>query len=181
MNKSAKEIAYVGITVALLIGSQLALSAVSGIEVVTAIFALYCFVFGVIRGITVATTFSIVRCLAFGFFPQVLLLYLIYYNLFAVVIGLFGKVLKDSKVWLKIVCLTALACLLTVCFTMLDNLLNVLLFSLSSTAASIYIAQSIPTMITQVICVAVTLPTLFYPLYKAFVSVKNTLPTNVKE
>ena len=88
--KSAREIAYLGLTVALLIGGQFALSMVSGVEVVTAIFAVYCFVFGVLRGITVASVFSIARCLVFGFFPQVVILYLIYYNLFAVVVGLVG-------------------------------------------------------------------------------------------
>lgn len=175
MEKSAKEIAYVGVTVALLIGSQFVLSAISGIEVVTVIFALYCFVFGVIRGLTVATTFSLVRCLAFGFFPQVLLLYLIYYNLFAFCVGVLGKAIKNRTLWLKIVFLTILTCTLTVGFTVLDNILNVLLFSLSPTAASVYFAQSIPTMITQLICVGVTVPLLFYPLYRAFTAVKNTL------
>ena len=95
--KSAREIAYLGLTVALLIGGQFALSMVSGVEVVTAIFAVYCFVFGVLRGITVASVFSIARCLVFGFFPQVVILYLIYYNLFAVVIGLVGKAIKNKK------------------------------------------------------------------------------------
>ena len=78
MFRSAKEIAYTGVTVALLIGGQLAFSAVSGVEIVTAVFALYCLVFGVLRGVVVATAFSLVRCLVFGFFPQVILLYLIY-------------------------------------------------------------------------------------------------------
>ena len=175
MYKSAKEISYASIAVAVLISSQLALSAISGIEVVTAIFALYCFVFGVVRGIVVANVFSLIRCLIFGFFPQVVLLYLIYYNVFAVGIGVLGKVIKDQKIWLKIVVLTLISCVFTVGFIWIDNLLNVLLFSLSPTASQIYIAQSLPAMFRQLICVGVTVPTLFYPLYKVFTIARNSL------
>ena len=175
--KSAREIAYLGLTVALLIGGQFALSMVSGVEVVTAIFAVYCFVFGVLRGITVASVFSIARCLVFGFFPQVVILYLIYYNLFAVVIGLVGKAIKNKKDVVKIVVITVTSCVLTVCFTAIDNLINLVVFNLSPAAFRIYLAQSIPVVIRQIACVAVTLPLLYYPLYKvfssAYASVKN--------
>lgn len=175
--KSAREIAYLGLTVALLIGGQFALSMVSGVEVVTAIFAVYCFVFGVLRGITVASVFSIARCLVFGFFPQVVILYLIYYNLFAVVIGLVGKTIKNKKDILKIVVITVISCVLTVCFTAIDNLINLVVLNLSPAAFRIYLVQSIPVVIRQIVCVAVTLPLLYYPLYKvfssAYASVKN--------
>ena len=168
MVKSAKEIAYIGIAVALLICSQLALSAVSGIEVVTAIFTAYCFVFGVFRGVLTATVFSLVRCVIFGFFPQVVVLYLIYYNLFAICVGLLGKLLRSGKLWLKMLCITATAVFLTVVFTMLDNLLNAVMFSLSHKALQVYIAKSLPVMFWQMVCVAITVPVLFYPLYKVF-------------
>ncbi len=168
--KSAKEIAYLGLTVALLIGGQFALSMVSGVEVITAIFAVYCFVFGVLRGVTVASVFAIARCLVFGFFPQVVLLYLIYYNLFAVVVGLVGKVIKNKKDIVKIVVLAVTSCILTVCFTAIDNLLNLVILELSPSAFKIYVVQSIPVIIRQIICVAVTLPLLYFPLYKVFSS-----------
>ena len=106
MFRSAKEIAYTGITVALLIGGQLAFSAISGVEIVTAVFALYCLVFGALRGVVVASAFSLVRCLVFGFFPQVILLYLIYYNSFAIIIGIIGIVVKDKSNLFKIIVLT---------------------------------------------------------------------------
>lgn len=168
MVKSAKEIALSGITVAFLIGGQMALSAVSGVEIVTAIFAVYCFVFGVLNGVIVATAFSLIRCFVFGFFPQVILLYLIYYNLFAVALGVLGRVIKDKNGFIKIFLLTAVSVIFTILFTVIDNLLNVVLFSLSLSAAKIYFAQSIPVVIRQVICVIVTVPLFFYPLVKVF-------------
>ena len=175
MFRSAKEIAYTGITVALLIGGQLALSAVSGVEVVTAIFALYCLVFGVLRGVVVATAFSLVRCLVFGFFPQVILLYLIYYNLFAIIIGVIGIVAKNKGDITKIIILTFACVVLVCCFTALDNLLNIWLFKLPKVAIKIYIVQSIPVAITQMICALVTVPLCYYPLYKVFNVAKQTL------
>lgn len=168
MVKSAKEIAIAGITVALLIGGQMALSAVSGVEIVTAVFAVYCFIFGVLNGVIVATAFSLIRCFVFGFFPQVILLYLIYYNLFAVVLGVLGRFIKGRKDIVKILLLTLVSVVFTILFTVIDNLLNVLVFSLSVSAAKIYFVQSIPVVIRQVICVIVTVPLFFYPLVKLF-------------
>ena len=175
MFRSAKEIAYTGITVALLVGGQVALSAISGVEIVTAIFAVYCLVFGVIRGIVVATAFSIVRCLVFGFFPQVILLYLIYYNLFAIAIGLLGHALKNGKDVIQLMTLTVSAIILTACFTVIDNLLNIWLFNLPEVAIKIYVAQSIPVAVRQMICSAITVPLFYYPLKRILVLAKKSL------
>lgn len=175
MFKRAKDVAYVGITVALLIGGQLALSAISGIEIITAVLALYCLVFGVIRGVIVATVFSLVRCFIFGFFPQVLLLYIVYYNLFAVIVGLLGRALNGKREWLRVIAVTFVASLLTVCFTALDNLLNLWLFNLTDVAMKIYVAQSIPVAITQMICAIITIPLFYYPLTKIFEKAKESL------
>ena len=175
MFKSAKEMAYTSITVALLIGGQLALSAVSGVEIVTAIFALYCFVFGPFRGVVVATAFSLVRCLIFGFFPQVILLYLIYYNLFAIVIGFLGIVVKDKENITKIIIITFACVVLVCCFTAIDNLLNMWLFKLPKVAIKIYVAQSIPVAIAQMTCAAITVPLCYYPLYKVFNIAKQSI------
>ena len=38
-----------------------------------------------------ATCFSLLRCLLFGFYPNIIILYLIYYNLFALLFGTLGK------------------------------------------------------------------------------------------
>ncbi|MBR2336810.1 MAG: hypothetical protein IKA61_02570 [Clostridia bacterium] len=175
MFRSAKEIAYTGITVALLIGGQLALSAVGGVEIVTAIFVLYCAVFGVIRGVIVATAFSLVRCFIFGFFPQVILLYLIYYNVFAIAVGLVGYAVKDKKDLIKLLALTLVAVGFTASFTMLDNLLNIWLFNLPTVAIKIYIAQSIPVMISQTVCALITVPLFYYPLNAVFKTAEKSL------
>ena len=82
MVRSAKECTLVAVFVALLIAAQLVLSAVPSVEVVTVLFAAFAFSFGTCRALTAATAFSLLRQLVFGFFPTVLILYLIYYNLF---------------------------------------------------------------------------------------------------
>lgn len=87
----SKEIAYIAITSALLLGAQFTTSFVVGVEVVTLIMACFSFVFGVRRGIICAVSFSLLRCVVFGFYPVVILLYLIYYPLLALLFGLLGK------------------------------------------------------------------------------------------
>ena len=65
--KTAKDIALTGVYTALLIGAQVALSALSGIEVVTVLLLSFCYCFGIARGLAVANSFSLLRCLVFGF------------------------------------------------------------------------------------------------------------------
>lgn len=175
MFRSAKEIAYTGVTVALLIGGQLAFSAVSGVEIVTAVFALYCLVFGVLRGVVVATAFSLVRCLVFGFFPQVILLYLIYYNLFAIVVGIIGILVKGKSDVIKIIILTFACVALVGCFTAIDNLLTIWLLKLPKVAIKIYVAQSVPVAVAQMICAFITVPLFYFPLHKVFSIAKQTI------
>ena len=57
----------VAMCVALLIGGQMALSGISGIEIVTVMLLCFCFHYGIRHGIAVATTFSLLRCFFFGF------------------------------------------------------------------------------------------------------------------
>ena len=168
MVKSAKEIACAGITVALLVGGQYALSMISGIEIVTAIFALYCLVFGVLNGVVVAVAFSLIRCFVFGFFPQVIILYLVYYTIFAVVVGLIGKALESRKSWLIVLVLTATCVVLTILFTVIDNVINAVFFGLTMSVLKVYVLQSIPVLVRQIICVATTVPLFYYPLEKIF-------------
>lgn len=175
MFKSAKEIAFTGITVALLIGGQLVLSMVSGVEIVTALFVVYCIVFGPLRGIFVATAFSLVRCFVFGFMPQVIVLYLIYFNTFAILVGFIGQSIKDKSMPVKIVVATVLAVVLTLCFTAIDDILNICFFGLPKAVREIYILQSIPVAIRQAVTNGVIVPLLFYPFYKVFVMAKNNL------
>lgn len=92
VSTSAKYIAYIAVMTALLIGSQYALGFVAGIEIVTALLLCFSAYFGVACGVLTAVSFSLLRCFIWGIYPSVLILYLIYYPLFALVFGLLGKV-----------------------------------------------------------------------------------------
>ncbi|PWM75263.1 MAG: hypothetical protein DBX59_02205 [Bacillota bacterium] len=174
MIKTSKEIAVIALMVALLIAGQFVLSGVQGVEVVTVLFFSFCYVFGVKRGIAVAAAYSLLRNIYFGFFPQVILLYLAYYPLFAVVAGLTGRWLKKSgmHVALKIVICAAVAAVCTALFTLLDDVITPLYFGYSAASREAYFYASLPVMLTQVICAAATVAVLFFPLTKIFSVVK---------
>ena len=114
-------VAVVAVFSALLLGAQYALWFVKGVEVVTVLLLVFSYRFGVKCGVLSAVAFSLLRCLLFGFFPNVVLLYLIYYPLFAACFGILGNVLRrrvDLKTQLLV---TALAVLFTALFTLLDD------------------------------------------------------------
>lgn len=170
--KTAKEITIVGLFVALLIGGQFVLSGISGIEIVTVLFTSFCFYFGVLRGSIVATAFSLLRCFIFGFFPNVIILYLIYYNVTAIIFGLIGKAFIREINLKKLIIITIITVLLTIFFTALDvGLMGIFyLFSLKTLLA--YFTAGLPTLIAQVICVSVSVFFLFAPLLRVYKSVK---------
>ena len=85
------QLAFCAVMTALLIAVQYVLSFVSGIELVTVLFLSFCYVFGVKCGLLTGIAFSLLRCLLFGFMPNVILLYLVYYSLFALLFGFLGK------------------------------------------------------------------------------------------
>lgn len=97
----AKDIALIAVTCALLVGGQLLFTAVSGVEIVTVLLLCFCYTFGVKRGMLTATAFSLLRCLIWGFYPAVIVLYLVYYNLFALLFGSLGKFLRTEKSGVK--------------------------------------------------------------------------------
>lgn len=94
LRSASKKIAYIAVMTALLIGGQLALGFVAGIEVVTVLLLCFSCTFGVVCGMLTAVAFSLLRCFLWGFYPTVVILYLIYYPLFALCFGLLGKI-KD--------------------------------------------------------------------------------------
>ena len=171
--KSARDIAGIALTVALLICGQLLLSAVPGVEVVTLIFVAYSFVFGRIRGMVVATIFSLVRQFIFGLWPTVLILYLVYYNFLALVMGTLGVVLKNKREIVKIVWVTIVAVVSTVMFTMIDNVITPLFYGYSLQTAIAYFYSSLTFMIPQIICVGISVGILFMPLSKVFLILKS--------
>ncbi|MGN0818650.1 MAG: hypothetical protein ACI4L9_06740 [Candidatus Coproplasma sp.] len=115
----AKEVAYVAVSCALVICAQLALSAVPGVEVITALFVCLSFTFGARFGFFLGASFAVLRCLVFGFYPTVIILYAVYFPLLGATFGLIGKI--DDEVWEKFpprfavtICL-ALACICCAC------------------------------------------------------------------
>ena len=171
--RSAKECAYLAVFVALTIASQLVLSFVPGVEVVTVLFVSYAFTFGWKRGMAAATAFSLLRQVVFGIYPTVLVLYLLYYNALALTFGLLGRKMRiDVKTLWKV---ALIACVCTVCFTMIDNVLTPLWYGYSEKATRLYFYASLPFMLPQVVCTAITVVVLFLPLKQAFALIKKQL------
>lgn len=168
--RTTKEITVIALMTALLLGGQLALSAVAGVEIVTVLLLTFSYSFGWKRGIVVATAFSLLRCFLFGFFLSVIILYLVYFNLFAFFWGSLGRKLKH----LPVIVITAMAC--TISFTLIDDVLWPIIGGLSREGAWSYFLMSFTAMVPQTICTAVTVSLLFYPLTKIFSAVaKKTL------
>ena len=163
MNKT-KFVVRVAMCVALLIGGQLALSSVAGIEIVTVMMLCFCYCYGARQGMAVATVFSLLRCFVFGFQINVIVLYLIYYNLFAVFFGWLGVRFAGEITLLKLCIVTATAVVSTVLFTLLDNVLTPLIFGFTRKAAIAYFYGSLYAVIPQSICTVVTVSICFHPL-----------------
>ena len=133
---TAKECALLAVFVAVVIASQLALSAVPGVEIVTVLFVAYSFSVGAKRGMLASTAFSLLRQVIFGFFPVVLVLYLVYYNLLALGFGALGRRIKSpvkSLPWI-----VALACMGTILFSVTDNILTPLWYGYTERAIRAY-------------------------------------------
>ena len=165
MNKT-KFVVRVAMCVALLIAAQLALSSVAGIEIVTVMLLCFCYCYGVRHGIATATTFSLLRCFVFGFQINVIVLYLVYYNLFAIFFGWLGAHFAGKNALLKTVVVAASAVVFTAMFTLLDDVLTPLIYGFNENAARVYFYQSLAAMIPQMICTAVSVTLLFHPLTK---------------
>jgi hypothetical protein len=164
--RTAKDCALLAVFIAILISAQLVLSTIPGVEVVTVLFVSFAFVAGWKKSMFVATAFSLLRQLIFGIFPVVLVLYLIYYNLLAVAFGVLGRKIREPNRWLFAI--TALACVGTICFNLLDNILTPLWYGYSAKALKVYFMASLPVMFSQTICTAVSVFLLFLPLFRVF-------------
>ena len=165
MNKT-KFVVRVAMCVALLIAGQLALSSVTGIEIVTVMLLCFCYCYGVRHGIAIATTFSLLRCFVFGFQINVIVLYLVYYNLFAVFFGWLGARFTGKNTLLKTIVIVAAAVVFTAGFTLLDDVITPIIYGFSENAAKAYFYQSLTAVIPQTVCAAVTVSICFHPLTK---------------
>ena len=162
--RGAGYVAVVAVFTALLLAAQYALWFVKGVEVVTVLLLVFSYRFGVRCGVLSAVAFSLLRCLLFGFFPNVVLLYLLYYPLFAACFGLLGNALHRRTGVRVQMLLTVLAVLFTALFTLLDDAVTPLLYGYTKEAALAYFLASLPTMAVQTACAAVTVLLLFRPL-----------------
>lgn len=159
--KSAKAIILPGVYTALLIGAQLVLSGVSGIELVTVLLLAFAYRYGVKQGLFVANAFSLLRCFIFGFMPNVVVLYLVYYNLFALVFGGLGNLFKREYAVKKHIVILCVAVVMTALFTVFDNILTPLMYAFTVNATKAYWLASLYTMIPQILCTCVTVAVLF--------------------
>ena len=170
----ARDLARLSMCVAMLIGGQLVLSALSGIEIVTVLLLCFAFCYGWRDGVLVAVVFSILRCFIFGFHVNVIILYLLYYPAFALFFGWLGKKLKGRQIKYKeLAIIVGSAIIFTFFFTMLDNALSVLLFSLSAVGAKAYFLASLYTLVPHIACTAVTVAVFFIPLTRVIEKIEN--------
>lgn len=166
MKTGAKNIVTAGVFTALLIGAQFVLSAVAGVEVVTVMLLTFCYRCGVRQGMTVANAFTLLRCFIFGFMPNVIILYFVYYNLFAVVFGFLGKAFGRGYGVAKHAALVIAATLMTALFTVTDNIITPLMYGFSSATTKAYWVASLYTAVPHMLCALVTTLLLFPPLLK---------------
>ena len=167
-----KDVTLIGVFTALLLGGQLVLSGISGIEIVTVLFASFVYARGIKSGLMLATCFSLIRCFIFGFMPTVIILYIVYYNIFAIVVGVLSFVFKRKISVKNIVILVSTVLILTLLFTMLDNVITPLFYGYSRETAKAYFIASLYTVIPQSICAVVTMSCLFYPLIELYERLK---------
>lgn len=172
MMSKTKQLAIISIFTAILISSQFALSFISGIEIVTVLFLAFAYVFGIKMSLFVANAFSILRCIIFGFFPNILILYLVFYNLFALIIGFIGIKFKHKLNWKIHLTLIFISIILTVSFTILDNLFTPIYYGFTKEATITYATMSLTACIPQIICSTITVSLLFVPLYRIYSNVK---------
>ena len=164
--KSAKKIILPGVFTALLIGGQFALSGISGIEIVTVLLLTFVYKYGIKQGLFVANAFSLIRCFIFGFIPSVLILYLIYYNLFVIVFGLIGNLFNHKYNIKNHAILIGVAIIMTAIFTLTDNILTPLTYGFTINATKAYFYASLYTLIPQIICSIITVLFIFPILLK---------------
>lgn len=164
--KSAKQIILPGLFTALLIGGQLALSGIAGVEVVTVLLLTFAYRYGIVQGLLVANAFSLLRCFIFGFVPNVLILYLIYYNVFVLVFGAIGKMFKHRYSITNHIFILLIAVLMTSLFTLTDNILTPLLYGFAKDATKAYFVASLYTVVPQMICTFATVLVIFPALLK---------------
>ena len=164
--KTAKEIAFIGMYTALLIGAQFVLSFVSGIEIVTVLFSAFCYKYGVKKGLILAISFSLIRCFIYGFILDVVILYLVYYPILCLTFAYLGKLFKSNFTVIKLIIIILTAVVMTALFTLISDIITPLLYCYTLNAWKAYFIASLPVMATQCVVVPITFVLLFVPIQK---------------
>ena len=170
--KKTKDLVVAPLCAAMLIGAQLILSGVAGIEIVSAMLLCFAYSLGSFRGATVATLFSVVRCFVFGFHINVLILYLIYFNLFAVFFGWLGARTSRKATPKMTIIVVIFAALFTVCFTFIDVGITSIMYGFSQSAIAVYLTASLSTMALHVASVVVSTLVFFLPIVRVLEKIK---------
>lgn len=166
--KTTRFITVTALFTALLICVQFVLSGVAGVELVTVFFLAFCFSAGVKKGVAVAVCFSLIRCFLFGFYPSVIILYLVYYTGFAAFFGFLGNKFDRQATFTAFLWAVILSTAFTAAFTLLDDAITPLFYGFGENAAKAYFYASLPFMLSQCICVTISASILFVPLCRAF-------------
>lgn len=84
------------------------------------------------------------------------------------VLLIMNRLKKNAAAPLKIIFLTAVAAVFTICFTLLDDIITPLLYGYSRMTALAYFYASFTAMLPQTVCTIVTVSTLLPPVSEAF-------------
>lgn len=157
----AKDISTIAVFVCVLLASQLALSAINGVELVTALLAGFAFSMSAKKGFAVVNIFVIIRSTIFGFFPSVMILYFFYYNIFVLTFWAIGKKsnheLSKKSFAVSLIAVIALVAI----FTALDDIITPIFYSLDWNTTKAYWIMSLTSVIPQEICAILTMIFLF--------------------
>ncbi len=199
-NGISKKTAVIAVYVALVVAAQAVLSFAAGVEVVSLLICVFCVVFGLRMGMVMTISFVILRGLIFPYtYLNILIDYALYFPIFALVTGLYGKLLNglygerqtlaesgqdlknpvfrtlNAKCAACFAVLTVICAALTCLFTLIDDAVWPLVFHASRGGAIAYFYNSLPTLVTHVVCVTVSMAFLFNPAYKALDVAKRGL------
>ena len=172
MVRKTRDLVTVAMCAAMLIGVQLVLSGVAGVELVTPLLLAFSYSLGSARGCTIATIFSLIRCFVFGFHINVLVLYLVYFNAFALFFGWLGRLKIGKNRIVMTIIVVICAVIFTVGFTFLDVLITSVMYGFSGAGLATYLAASLATMGVQLLSVLITVSVLFIPLVEVIKKIK---------
>jgi hypothetical protein len=156
----SREVAYIAVMCALLIGGQYVFSFIVGVEIVTLLLVCFSTVFGARRGIILSLSFSLLRSILYPFSLTALILYLIYYPALSAIFGLLGHIKKDTyKNFPPIYALIINIVLVAICA------ISIILFALGVIKVSKYYKAMINTLLIVIAVISAVLCITFDVLF----------------